>query len=159
MYNDFKPGSALLIMGDHLKDTMGATDEELKYLQELNQVKFDINSRGTEPPRSRGTPSVVLDDFLFHGDLGHACNMKLLKDLNIRHIINVCDCPLDSSVKENFNVLWINIDDAMNVDIKKHFDQTNEFLHQCKEKNERVLVHCQMGISRSSSIVLAYLMK
>ncbi|CAF1649443.1 unnamed protein product [Rotaria magnacalcarata] len=43
--------------------------------------------------------------------------------------------------------------------IRQYFDQANEFLHSCKNKNERVLIHCQLGISRSSSIVLAYLLK
>jgi protein-tyrosine phosphatase len=62
-------------------------------------------------------------------------------------------------ITEKFNVLWINVNDELQADIKKYFDETNQFLYNCKEKNEKVLVHCQMGISRSSSIVLAYLMK
>lgn len=156
---NWNTGSAVVVMGDHLKDVIGATDEELKQLQELMNVKFEINSRTTAPRLQYSNPSVVLDDFLYHGDLGHACNMKLLKELDIQHIINVCDCELDSTIKENFDILWINIDDTIGVDIKKHFDQTNDFIRKCKEKNEKVLVHCQMGISRSSSIVLAYLMK
>jgi len=100
-----------------------------------------------------------IDDFLFHGDLGHASNMNLLKQLDIRHIVNICDCELDDEIKQAFEVLWINLDDTLGVDIRQHFDKTNDFLLKCKEKNEKVLVNCQMGISRSSTIVLAYLMK
>ncbi|CAF4410453.1 unnamed protein product, partial [Adineta steineri] len=40
-----------------------------------------------------------------------------------------------------------------------HFDKTNELLHGFYEKNECCLVHCAAGISRSATIVLAYLMK
>ncbi|CAF0946036.1 unnamed protein product [Adineta steineri] len=49
--------------------------------------------------------------------------------------------------------------DEEDVSINQYFEKTNDFLLSCKEKKEKVLVHCQMGISRSSSIVLAYLMK
>lgn len=158
-YSHIRPGPAVSIMDEYFKETLQATDEELKYIRELSQIKLEINSRTMAPRLLYGTPSVVLDDFLYHGDLGHACNMELLKELGIQHIINVCDCQLDSTIKDNFNVLWINIDDTFAVDIKKYFDETNEFIQKCKEKNEKILVHCQMGISRSSSIVLAYLMK
>jgi len=148
------------IMGGYLKDTFDATDEELTYLNEILALRFKTR----ESPQSisrhyPGSPSVVIDDFLYHGNLGHASNITLLNELGIRHIIDVCDCQLDKEILENFHVLWINLYDELKVDIRKHFDETNQFLYECRQKNEKVLVNCQMGISRSSSIVLAYLMK
>ena len=143
---------------DYLRQKHNATDDELKYLQQI----LELRSKRREPTGGSSdyvSPSIVLDDFLYHGDLGHASNMGLLNSLGIRHIIDICDCPLDSVIVEKFNVLWINLDDVMEANIKKYFEQTNQFLSECKRKNEKVLVHCQMGISRSSSIVLAYLMK
>ncbi|CAF3433051.1 unnamed protein product [Rotaria sp. Silwood1] len=147
------------VMEGYLRETFNATDEELTYLQEIfghRDQKLKSLSTGRSP---YGSPSVVIDDFLYHGDLGHASNIKLLNQLGIRHIIDVCDCQLEKEILENFHVLWINLYDELRADIKKHFEETNEFLRVCKEKNEKVLVHCQMGISRSSSVVLAYLMK
>ena len=142
---------------DYLRKEHNATDDELKYLDEI----LKLRAKHREPTRSSdyASPSIVLDGFLYHGDLGHASNMGLLKSLGIRHIIDICDCPLDSAIVEEFNVLWINLDDEMKANIRQYFEQTNQFLYECKRKNEKVLVHCQMGISRSSSIVLAYLMK
>ena len=55
-------------------------------------------------------------------------------------------CELDQPIRENFHVLWINSYDELQSDIKKYFDQTNQFLHECYEK---VFVHCQMDVSRS----------
>ncbi len=78
--------------------------------------------------------------------MGHATNLYLLNNLGIRHIINTYNSPLPKSISDNFNTLWINVLDDVNTNI-------------CKKKNEKVLVHCHMGISRSSSIVLAYLIK
>lgn len=148
------------VMADFLKDSFQATDEELKYMDEIFKHRDQkLSSMDYSARNFYGHPSLVIDDFLYHGDLGHATNIRLLREFNIRHIIDICDCPLEKEIEENFNVLWININDELRVDIKKYFDQTNQFLQNCKEKNEKVLVNCQMGISRSSSIVLAYLMK
>jgi protein-tyrosine phosphatase len=150
---------AVDVMGGYLKDTFNATDEELTYLDEILNLRGKKRESATTGRHTYGSPSVVIDDFLYHGDLGHASNLKLLNQLGIRHIIDVCDLQLDKQILENFNVLWINLNDELKADIKKHFDETNQFLYDCKQKNEKVLVNCQMGISRSSSIVLAYLMK
>ncbi|CAF1468241.1 unnamed protein product [Rotaria magnacalcarata] len=151
--------SSVRVMGQYLKETFNATDEELLYLQELLNLREQKLKSLNNPRHIYGCPSVVIDDFLYHGDLGHASNIKLLNELGIRHIVDICDCELDQEVLDKFHVLWVNINDELRVDIRKYFEETNQFLHECKEKNEKVLVHCQMGISRSSSVVLAYLMK
>jgi hypothetical protein len=147
------------IMGDYLVDKFNATDEELTYLNEILDLRIKKRDSLTVGRMFYNSPSIVIDDFLYHGDLNHASNIKLLNELGIRHIIDVCDCQLDKEILENFHVLWINLYDELKVDIRKHFDETNQFLYECRQKNEKVLVNCQMGISRSSSIVLAYLMK
>lgn len=154
-----EPHSALQIMGEHLKEKMNATDEELAEMQDLMDLRVTKRQQESKFRFSYAEPSLVIDDFLYHGDLGHATSMKLLSALNIKHIVNVCDCPLDSSITSEFDVKWINLDDSLTENIRKHFDDTNDFIAKCKEKNEKVLVHCQAGISRSSSVVLAYLMK
>jgi len=147
------------VMESYLRDTLNATDEELTYLNEMLALRTKKRASLSTDRHIYGSPSVVIDDFLYHGDLGHASNIKLLNELGIRHIIDICDFELEKEILENFHVLWINLYDEFKADIKKHFEETNQFLYDCKQKNEKVLVHCQMGISRSSSIVLAYLMK
>ena len=146
-------------MKDYLKESFNATDEELTYLDILLNLRVKTRLSTTTGQSFYRSPSVVIDDFLYHGDLGHASNIKLLNELGIRHIVNVCDLQLEKEIQDNFHVLWINLYDEFRADIKKHFDETNQFLYECKQKGEKVLVHCQMGISRSSSIVLAYLMR
>ena len=128
------------------------------YLAKLHQLRLKkVQPTGSD--YDSGNPSIVIDDFLYHGDIYHANNMNLLKNLGIRHIVNTGDETLNKTILQNFNVLWINVNDDLCADINQHFQKTNDFLLSCKEKNEKVLVHCQMGISRSSSIVLAYLIK
>ena len=142
----------------YLTQNLQATSEEIEYLKILCALKVRPKDPAIKPQGPR-KPSTIIDSFLYHGDLGHAQNKALLNELGIQHIVNVCDCPLDKDIVDHFNVLWIKIDDVLGANIRPHFDRTNSFLHTCKEKGEKVLVHCQMGISRSSSILLAYLLK
>jgi protein-tyrosine phosphatase len=146
-------------MEGYLRNKMNATDDELIYLTKLTDVRTNKHNQQASDRTMTSSPSIVIDDFLYHGDIYQASNINLLNSLNIRHIIDVCDYALDPSITETFNVLWLNVHDDLQTDIRKLFDQSNAFLWQCRQLNEKVLVHCQMGISRSSSIVLAYLMK
>jgi protein-tyrosine phosphatase len=150
--------SMIDVMRHYLTNDLQATDEEIAYLKTLCALK----SKPRDTPGKRQgpqKPSMIIEGFLYHGSLGHARNMDLLKELQIQHILNVCETPLEKDIAEQFNILWINIDDEPDADICQHFDTTNSFLQACEQKGAKVLVHCQMGISRSSSIVLAYLLK
>jgi dual specificity phosphatase 12 len=44
-------------------------------------------------------------------------------------------------------------------DILHHFEECIEFIETILAENEKVLVHCHAGVSRSATIVCAYLMK
>ncbi len=146
------------VMQHYLTNDLQATSEEIDYLKHLCGLKSKPRDTPVKRPGPR-KPSIIIDGFLYHGDLGHARNINLLNELSIQHIINVCESPLEKDILEHCNVLWININDELGVDIRQHFERTNSFLETCKQRGEKVLVHCQMGISRSSSIVLAYLIK
>ena len=50
--------------------------------------------------------------------------------------------------------LW----DEEGADLKLHFESCNEFI-DAQRLNTNVLVHCMAGVSRSSTIMIAYLMK
>ena len=152
-------GSSIGPMEGYLRQSFKSTDDELLYLKKILELR--LKKRPPLPIEQNGysSPSIVIDDFLYHGDFTQASNIGLLNKLSIRHIVSVCELPLSTTITEQCNVLRIDLHDEIQADVKQYFEQTNEFLLQCKQKNEKVLVHCQMGISRSSSIVLAYLMK
>ncbi|KAI8810848.1 hypothetical protein BJ742DRAFT_160920 [Cladochytrium replicatum] len=49
------------------------------------------------------------------------------------------------------------IEDSPNENISLLFERTNAIIDYAREHNERVLVHCHAGVSRSATVVLAYL--
>ena len=49
--------------------------------------------------------------------------------------------------------------DPKKMDVSVYFDKTHNFIAKALAKNEKVLVHCHMGISRSATIVISYIMK
>ncbi|CAF0815907.1 unnamed protein product [Didymodactylos carnosus] len=146
--------------------TVNATDDEKKYIQRYTYISLFINKlvhyRSQYPiilGHQNTSPSLVLDDFLFLGNFQHALDVELLEQLKIGHILNVCDFKLSEKIYEKFKVIEIPLMDATYVNIKQHFDRTNALLHDIFLKKERCLVHCAAGVSRSATIVLAYLMK
>jgi len=53
---------------------------------------------------------------------------------------------------------WIDLEDMEDQNIYPHLEEAHAFIKTHLDKTN-VLVHCQMGISRSSTLVIAYLMK
>jgi len=53
--------------------------------------------------------------------------------------------------------MYIGAEDRSGYDLSKHFDETYCFIDRNRHGN--VLVHCVAGISRSATIVAAYLMR
>ncbi|KAI0642554.1 hypothetical protein C8Q79DRAFT_982660 [Trametes meyenii] len=93
---------------------------------------------------------------LWIGDLPSALNAENLKAHNIRSVLTAMRGRV--SINETFVRHQINIDDTENSDILQHFVPAITFIQAELDKEHGILVHCQAGMSRSVSIVAAYLM-
>lgn len=49
--------------------------------------------------------------------------------------------------------------DLPDTNIRYHFDSVLGFIHEAVEQGGGVLVHCNAGVSRSATLVIAYIMK
>ncbi|ORX65686.1 DSPc-domain-containing protein, partial [Linderina pennispora] len=104
-------------------------------------------------------------DLLFLGGEGNFDGMQLSK-LAITHVLNVArevTGPMRSG--ENVDMAGHPIAyrhyrwDHDEPDLHKYFDECFAFIDAARSRNENVLVHCQLGVSRSASLVIAYVMR
>lgn len=95
--------------------------------------------------------------------LGSYSDMRCIEALRSRRIINIVnvstDCELPRELENECNTLRISVEDHSDEPIKKHFQAATQFIHAALQRKEGVLVHCRMGVSRSATIVIAFLMQ
>ncbi|KAJ7173731.1 protein-tyrosine phosphatase-like protein [Mycena filopes] len=99
-------------------------------------------------------PRVYLSDYFTARD------EKQLSRLKITHVVSVLD--RDPTIPEcipDDRRLRIPIADRIDVDIQQYLTQTTEFITAALAENEEnnVLVHCFQGVSRSATVVCAYI--
>jgi hypothetical protein len=87
-----------------------------------------------------------------------------LVDHNIHRVLNVArECSVSTSCVEavadgRLLVKKLDIRDHSDVDIAQFFQEAVAFMRGAVDSGRGVLVHCHQGVSRSATIVLAYLM-
>jgi len=109
----------------------------------------------------RRYPAAIIPGKLYLGDWEHAKDADgCLKDLNIRAMITIHNSPDLLKTPQGFKSgrhLRMELADTETEDIKALFTKSNAFIGECIARNERCLVHCGAGVSRSAALVCAYL--
>lgn len=125
----------------------------------LRTFSFLVASSLHNPLRSaregRQLPHRILP-FLYLGDYDSARN-PLLPSLNITHIVNASG-GFENHFPERMQYLNVDVWDSPEAEIERHFDATVAFVDQARARNGACLIHCAAGVSRSTTLTLAYLM-
>ncbi|XP_069570128.1 dual specificity protein phosphatase 13A-like [Brachyistius frenatus] len=101
---------------------------------------------------------------LYIGNVAVAQNRKRLHKLSITHVLNAAHSKQGSIGDQSFYgntcvYFGIPAEDSDHFDLSQYFKSAADFIHKAlKSKDGKVLVHCIMGMSRSATLVLAYLM-
>lgn len=102
--------------------------------------------------------SEVLPGQLFISSFQVAADEEALKKRQITHIVNVAADICENSFPGQMKYLTYYLKDTNSEDVAPLLYRTLEWMHQAITTGDRVLVHCREGVSRSATIVIAYLM-
>ncbi|CRH01374.1 protein tyrosine phosphatase, putative [Plasmodium relictum] len=99
--------------------------------------------------------------FLYLGGSNDVDNVEILKEKNIKALVICCtyfEFPKDK-VPDGYENLRIDLEDIGLEQISSYFELSNNFIHSFISQEQSVLIYCCHGISRSSTIAIAYLME
>lgn len=162
----------MLTMKRKLRDTMTNVSEvdletvTSKYLREkleqemsmkLTKYRRFIDEEMVIIMRQLDSPSLILD-YLFLGSEWNASNLEELQRNRIGYVLNVTR-EIDNFFPGMFKYCNVRVDDTEETQLLRYWNNTYKFIKEAKKNNSRVLVHCKMGVSRSASTVIAYVMK
>ncbi len=98
-----------------------------------------------------------IENGLFVASQDVAVDSNLIAQHGITHILNVAGVPSIQKLP-GLHYLDVFILDLPEELLSRHFPRCFGFINEAITNHGRVLVHCNAGISRSVSIVVAYLM-
>ena len=96
-----------------------------------------------------------ITDKIYLGDIDGAREINYLKKQGIKYIINLAGTMFSPEYEEGLFVRkMIEIMDFPKENIFQYFKECIDFI----EKADKIYIHCMAGVSRSASIVIAYIM-
>lgn len=98
-----------------------------------------------------------VEEGLFLGSYGDACYKDRLKSSNVTHILTVAN--LAPAFPSDFVYKVVDVTDTEETHIGQHFEECINFIDEARRQGGSILVHCLWGVSRSVTVVTAYLMK
>ncbi|NXG25605.1 STYL1 protein, partial [Grallaria varia] len=101
-------------------------------------------------------PVEILPAKLYLGNFKQACDQKIQEDLKIKALVNVTEQPAPLFA-EGGECLHISVPDSLEADLFSFFPTICQFI-DAQMKGGAVLVFSSLGISRSTTVTMAFLM-
>ena len=95
---------------------------------------------------------------IYVGNISTACNKEKLEELGIKNVITAVS-GVPEIYPKDFNYKLVDVLDITKENMIPVFDDTSQFIDESLKNGGKVYVHCMCGVSRSVTIVCAYLAK
>lgn len=150
--------------------TQAAKETPLADLRDFNQASPPVVTPSTEGivvqevPSSGGRQLENCDEIipnLYLGGFEAAEQPDRLADQGICAIV-CCNRELEfpsSKYSNRLEYYRVDVEDMGREPIEFYFEEASEFIHNQLMQERPVLVHCRAGVSRSSTVVIAYLVE
>jgi protein-tyrosine phosphatase len=144
----------------------------------LINIRLHLLHNTTRRAQTPSEPTLVFDSFLYLGGLKSLSNkvnfiflfiiplcfffihQLRLTRLKITHILSVVFIPPSRNlIAPHMKHLFIKADDNVAFNMTPYFEQACQFIEEARQSKGCVLVHCVCGVSRSTTLCCAYLMK
>ncbi|XP_051511576.1 dual specificity protein phosphatase 10-like [Myxocyprinus asiaticus] len=140
--------------------------EHSLHLDERQDGSTDMGLSGALPHSLPSTPDIENAELttilpsLFLGNERDAQDLEQMQRMNISYILNVTThLPLYHYDLGLFNYKRLPASDSNKQNLRQYFEEAFEFIEEAHQAGRGLLIHCQAGVSRSATIVIAYLMK
>ena len=127
-----------------------------EYVDRIYEYDSLVNHYSNTLDNILSEPTHIINN-IYLGNAMNACNKDTIDKYDFKAIVNVTEEIPNYFSDENIEYLKINIRDNQTATIKPYFECFDNFINN--NKNNNILIHCYMGVSRSTSMVLYYLIK
>ena len=98
-------------------------------------------------------------DKIYIGSYDNAKDKEELEKNNIKYVLN-CASECNNIFEDKIKYLKLEIKDQNDFPIQDYFEKGANFINESLMNNDgKILVHCMQGKSRSTTILMAYLIK
>ena len=129
--------------------------------EQLNDEDFDYKGTSRKEYENefyKRVCSEIIDNYLYLGSDLVAKDGETFQNIGITHVINcAADYSEDYHKDKGVKYKSFHLKDHVREDIQCVFYDAIEFMIKAREEGGKVYVHCVQGISRSSTICIAYM--